>query len=170
MKLAVVVMAVCLSLPMWAQAQPGGLPSEPVSNATVEDFVNALSPQPRTRSLGRNIKVEPARIDMTVNFDFDSARLQPESRPMLERLAAAMKTEQLSSLRFQIEGHTDAKGAARYNDVLSQRRAQAVVEFLTLNGVSVSRLQSLGKGFSELLDADNPMAARNRRVRVGVVE
>lgn len=160
----------CLGVSVSAQTSPSGPASEPVSQATAEDFINALSPKPRTRSLGRNLRVEPSRIDMTVNFDFDSARLQPESRPMLEQLAIAMKAEQLSNLRFQIEGHTDAKGTARYNDVLSQRRAQAVVDFLTQNGVSQVRLVPLGKGFNELLDADNPTAARNRRVRVSLIE
>jgi outer membrane protein OmpA-like peptidoglycan-associated protein len=167
-KTCVLAAVLALSVPAWAQSSSAS--DEPVSNATVDDFVNALTPKPRTRSLGRNIKVEPSRIDMTVNFDFDSARLQPESKPMLERLATALRTDQLLNLRFHIEGHTDAKGTVRYNDALSQRRAQAVVEFLSQNGVQTARLIPVGKGFSELLDANDPTAARNRRVRVALAE
>ena len=164
------VFAVGLSLTMPAWAQSAAATDEPVSNATVDDFVNALAPKPRTRSLGRNLKVEPSRIDMTVNFDFDSARLQPESKPMLERLATALRTDQLVNLRFHIEGHTDAKGTVRYNDALSQRRAQAVTDFLSQQGVQHTRLIPVGKGFSELLDPNDPTAARNRRVRVALAE
>lgn len=168
LKICVVALSLALSMPAWSQS--GSVSDEPVSNATVDDFINALAPKPRTRSLGRNIKVEPSRIDMTINFDFDSARLQPESKPMLERLATALRTDQLLNLRFHIEGHTDAKGTVRYNDALSQRRAQAVAEFLSQNGVQTARLIPVGKGFSELLDPNDPTAARNRRVRVALAE
>ena len=152
-----------------AQGTPGSF-REPVTDASVDDFIKALKPEVRTRGLGRNLKVEPARIDVTVNFDFDSARLRPESLPQLERLGAAMRTDTLLSLRFRIEGHTDAKGSERYNEVLSARRAQAVVDFLVSQGVGAQRLSPVGMGFSELLDTADPLAARNRRVRVQTLD
>jgi outer membrane protein OmpA-like peptidoglycan-associated protein len=68
-----------------------------------------------------------------------------------------------------VEGHTDAKGSARYNEELSARRARSVVEFLQGKGVSVERLQAQGKGFSELLNKEQPEAAENRRVRIVTV-
>lgn len=168
-----VILGLCASLCLNASAvlaQTAATASAPLSNASVDDFVNALTPKPLTRSLGRNLKVEPAKVDMTIGFDFDSARLQAESKPMLERLASAMKTDQLSSLRFQIEGHTDGKGSARYNEQLSGRRAQSVLDFLTQQGVPADRLRPIGKGFSELLYPEDPTAAGNRRVRVMVIE
>jgi len=162
----------CLAMlvsPVWAQ-------SAPVSNASVQDFVNALRPASSTRGLGRNLTVEaakpepPRRIDITVGFDFDSSRIQPDSKPDLQNLAIAMKSEDLSRLRFRIEGHTDAKGNARYNDALSARRARSVLEFLTDQGVSGDRLTSIGKGASEPLIADDVYSAKNRRVRVSVID
>ena len=162
----------CLALlvsPVWAQPSP-------VSNASVQDFVNALRPAANTRSLGRNLTVEaakpepPPRIDITVGFDFDSSRIQSDSKPDLQNLAIAMKSDDLSRLRFRIEGHTDAKGNARYNDALSERRARSVLEFLTEQGVSGDRLTSIGKGASEPLIADDVYSAKNRRVRVSVVD
>ena len=136
----------------------------------MEEIVQALTPQPKTRSLGRNMKVEPAKIDLTINFDFDSAKLKEESKPQLERLAEALKTERLVTLTFQVEGHTDAQGTAAYNDALSTRRAASVVSFLSQSGVEPQRLQSVGKGFSDLLDPSDPKSAKNRRVRILTLE
>jgi len=105
-----------------------------------------------------------------VNFDFDSAQLKPDSLPQLERLAAAMRSDALNPLMFRIEGHTDAKGSARYNETLSERLAQAVVDFLARQGVAAERLKSAGMGFSDLLDPSDPLSAKNRRVRVLTLE
>ena len=140
--------------------------AQPRADASVEEIVQALTPQPKTRSLGRNMKVEPAKIDLTINFDFDSAKLKEESKPQLERLAEALKTERLAALKFQIEGHTDAQGTAAYNDALSTRRAATVVGFLTQSGVETERLQSVGKGFTDLLEPSDPKSPKNRRVRI----
>lgn len=148
-----------------ASAQPA--PARPINQATVEHLVEQLSPaQPLTRSLARNIAPEKRQIDLVVNFDFDSAQLQSRSRPLLENLAEALNNARLQEMRFRVEGHTDAKGSARYNDELSARRARSVVEFLHGRGVSAERLQAQGKGFSELLNKDQPEAAENRRVRI----
>jgi len=72
----------------------------------------------------------------------------------------------MRTLRFQVEGHTDAKGTAQYNQTLSEKRAAAVVNFLTQEGVAGVRLDSVGRGFNELLNKDDPTAAANRRVRI----
>jgi outer membrane protein OmpA-like peptidoglycan-associated protein len=69
-----------------------------------------------------------------------------------------------------VQGHTDAKGSAAYNEALSARRAQAVAEFLQGKGIRAERLRTEGKGFSELLMKDQPEAAENRRVRIVAVE
>lgn len=148
-----------------ASAQPA--PARPISQATAEQLVEQLAPaQPLTRSLARNIAPEKRQIDLVINFDFDSAQLQSRSRPLLENLAEALNNARLQEMRFRVEGHTDAKGSARYNEELSARRARSVVEFLQGKGVSAERLQAQGKGFSELLNKDQPEAAENRRVRI----
>ena len=144
--------------------------AQPRADASVEEIVQALTPQPKTRSLGRNMKVEPAKIDLTINFDFDSAKLKEESKPQLERLAEALKTERLATLKFQIEGHTDAQGTPAYNDALSTRRAASVVSFLSQSGVEPQRLQSVGKGFTDLLEPSDPKSPKNRRVRILTLE
>jgi len=119
----------------------------------------------RTRSL-RNLKPVARSIDMSINFEFNSAKITPDSLPVLEQLSIAMKANQLAQTRFMVEGHTDAKGSSRYNLDLSARRAQSVVNYLQAKGVETARLESIGKGFTELLNNTDPLAAENRRVRI----
>ncbi len=147
-----------------AQAQ------QPIQNASVDELVEQLAPpKALTRSL-RNIAPVKRQIDLVINFDFDSAKLQAGSKPLLEKLAEALSTERLSAINFKVEGHTDAKGSAAYNESLSAKRAQAVLEFLQAHGVQSGRLQAQGKGFAELLNPANPQAAENRRVRISTAD
>jgi outer membrane protein OmpA-like peptidoglycan-associated protein len=137
---------------------------------SVDSMVEKLAPAPRTRGITRNIVPTPAKIDLTIHFDFDSNRLQDRSRPLLDNLAAAMKNDRLSELKFRVEGHTDAKGTASYNENLSRRRADAVVSYLAQQGINATRLHPEGKGFRELFDAAEPLSALNRRVSVVTIE
>ena len=140
-----------------------------VQQASKEDLIDKLTPPapPTTRSL-RNIAPKPVTLDLSIQFDFDSARLQASSKPLLDNLAQAMNSERLSVLKFKVEGHTDAKGKPDYNQDLSARRAQAVQTYLVSQSVSADRLQAEGKGASELLVPDKPLASDNRRVRISV--
>jgi len=139
-------------------------------DASIDEIINALTPAPKTRSLTRSLKVEPATIDLTINFDFDSAKIKEDSKTQLDNLAKALQTERLATLRFQVEGHTDAQGTAAYNDALSARRAASVVQFLTQSGVDSERLRYTGKGFRELLEPSDPKSPTNRRVRILTLE
>ena len=154
--------AVSVTLPIWAPAAAFAQPATP----GVEDMVRALTPQARTRSLAGSTRNLQPMLDLTIHFDFDSATIRADSKKPLQDLAQALQDGRLSSFRFQVEGHTDAQGTAAYNDSLSERRAQAVVGFLSSEGVGTERLQPVGKGFRELLDTADPRSAKNRRVRI----
>jgi outer membrane protein OmpA-like peptidoglycan-associated protein len=142
----------------------------PIKNATANDLVEKLAPaenQPKTRSLGiRNIVPQPKSIDLVIQFDLDSAKLKPDSMPLLSSLVEAMKNDRLAAIKFKVEGHTDAQGSEQHNLKLSQSRADSVMAYLTSQGVDKERLTGEGKGFSELLLPEKPKAAENRRVRI----
>ena len=144
------------------------LAQTPIQNATVNDLVEKLAPaeeQSKTRSL-RNLQPKPKSIDLVIQFDLDSAKLKEPSKPLLDNLAAAMKSDRLMNIKFKIEGHTDAQGSQEHNLKLSQSRAESVIAYMSDQGIDKERLVGEGKGFSELLLPDKPKAAENRRVRI----
>jgi outer membrane protein OmpA-like peptidoglycan-associated protein len=112
----------------------------------------------------------PRSVDLVINFNFDSASLQPASKPLLDVLAIALSSDKLKTIRFKVEGHTDANGQQAYNQQLSSRRAESVVSYLTEKGVPKDRMLPEGKGFSELLYPEKPTAMENRRVRITALQ
>ena len=113
--------------------------------------------------------VQPAvrpSLSLLIQFDFNSARVRPESQQALANLSVALQSPELRNSTFALEGHTDAKGSADYNVRLSALRAQAVRDYLMGRGVEQGRLQASGKGASELANVEQPFAPENRRVRI----
>jgi len=111
--------------------------------------------------------VDLPAIALTINFELDSARLTTDGMIAVRSLAAAMVSPDLSGARFQIAGHTDAQGDFTYNQRLSERRAQAVVEHLrNFYDIAPDRLVPVGYGFTRLLNTAVPTAAENRRVEI----
>jgi OmpA-OmpF porin, OOP family len=108
-------------------------------------------------------------VSLTVNFANGSADLTPEAIRTLDALGNALSSKDLAAYRFRIEGHTDTVGSSEYNRTLSERRAEAVVEYVAKKyGVDPSRLQAVGMGEEGLLVATPPQTPepRNRRVQV----
>ena len=105
-------------------------------------------------------------LSLLIQFDFNSARVRPESQQALANLSVALQSPELRNSTFALEGHTDAKGSADYNLRLSALRAQAVRDYLMGRGVEQGRLQASGKGASELANVEQPFAPENRRVRI----
>lgn len=94
------------------------------------------------------------------------ATLRPEARANLSRVVAFVQAEPSAAVR--IEGHTDDRGSENLNQVLSQKRAEAVRDALIEEGVDAARLQAVGMGESQPV-ADNASEqgrSRNRRVDV----
>ena len=96
-------------------------------------------------------------------FDFDKATLRPESTSELERLMKFLND--IPSMKIEIAGHTDSKGADDYNLKLSANRAQAVVDHLTKNGIASSRLTAKGYGETKPIAGNDTDEGRqlNRR-------
>ncbi|WP_247895750.1 OmpA family protein [Azospirillum brasilense] len=107
------------------------------------------------------------RAAFRIGFDFNSARIRPESRAVLDRIGAVMTAPEAATARFRIVGHTDAVGGDAANRALSQRRADAVADYLAeRHGVRRDRLDTAGMGAREPLLPKKPKAAENRRVEI----
>ena len=95
--------------------------------------------------------------------------LEAKSKPTLDRLAQI--ANECPSFKISIEGHTDSEGIPERNNPLSERRAKAVVDYLTAAGVDGSRLSAIGYGADRPI-ADNETAegrAKNRRIEFKVI-
>ena len=107
------------------------------------------------------------QFNVEITFDFDSARIRPESYETVGLIADALHTPYLQGQTFFIVGHTDAKGAREYNLELSLKRAQAVREALvTTFRVPGDYLFAVGLGEEQLRAPSKPDAAINRRVQL----
>ena len=136
---------------------------------SAEEIIDALKPKPLTRGI-RGLRVEDApkpSTDLTINFEFNSAKLSPDSVEQLQQLATALNSEEILPYRIKVTGHTDAVGSDAYNMDLSKRRAQAVVTYLSSQlGVNIARLYSAGMGKRALKLTDDPETGANRRVEI----
>ncbi|MCV3207174.1 OmpA family protein [Mesorhizobium sp. YC-39] len=110
---------------------------------------------------------EKTSLDMLINFGLDSAELDATARAELGEFAKALKDSRLSAINFVVEGYTDASGSARYNEGLSQRRAQSVTAFLESNGVDAARIKAIGLGETHPRNPD-PYSPVNRRVEMRI--
>lgn len=101
-------------------------------------------------------------------FDFDKATLKPAA---LEKLGHAHQVlMEHPGVKLSVEGHTDSVGTDAYNEKLSERRAQAVVDYLVSSGIDAGRLTAVGYGEGRPV-ASNDTAegrAQNRRVELVV--
>jgi len=119
----------------------------------------------------RGARIEPAApptVRLPIFFEFNSATLRPDGRALLDKVGAALASEELTTFRFSIEGHTDNIGSAKYNHSLSTQRANAVKDYLVARGVPEDRLGTIGHGENEPV-ADNGSGIgrqRNRRVEL----
>jgi outer membrane protein OmpA-like peptidoglycan-associated protein len=121
---------------------------------------NSSSPQQRKSSSGPSEQV----LAFPIYFRSGSAKLTPQAKPFIKSIASLMKMD--SSLRFQIEGHTDSRGSAARNLKLSQDRADSVMKYLiNRHSIDASRLNSVGKGSQEPLKGVSPRDRANRRVQ-----
>jgi outer membrane protein OmpA-like peptidoglycan-associated protein len=107
-------------------------------------------------------------FDLLVTFDLNSAELTPAARENLDQFAAALQDPRLADERFAIQGHTDATGSEAYNMGLSERRAEAVVDYLASLGIDESHLTAEGLGMSQPRVPD-PFDPENRRVETRLV-
>jgi peptidoglycan-associated lipoprotein len=109
-----------------------------------------------------------------IYYDFDKWDIRADAKPTLGKLARDLELN--PKIRIQLASHTDCRGNDRYNEDLSQKRAQSAVDYLISKGISAERL--LAKGFGESAPKVNCMCSRctedehqlNRRTTFTILE
>ncbi len=102
-----------------------------------------------------------------IYFDFNSARIRPESHSLLDEWGKALNRNELADAMIQVGGHTDSKGSLAYNYELSLRRAQAVADYLRKwHEIDTFRLTVKAYGENKPIDSNETEQgrAKNRRV------
>lgn len=156
------------SLVVGDQQQDSGMTDEQ------KQFVRGL--QRKTRAIVVEERKELAKIvkeqklpsiDLTVNFEYNSAAIGHKAVPVLRELGIALRNPSLKGAIIMLSGHTDASGSAQYNQDLSQRRAHSVREYLiSTYGVHESQIIAVGYGEEQLKNVHYPDAPENRRVQI----
>jgi OmpA-OmpF porin, OOP family len=109
-------------------------------------------------------------LDLDIQFNPDSPVIRPDSYRMLGRVADALSDLKLLSFGFLIVGHMDSTGRREDNLTLSQRRAESFRDVLvTTFKISPKRIQAIGLGEEQLLDAEHPKAAVNQQIQIVAV-
>ncbi len=126
----------------------------------LRDQLNAIL---ETRDTARGLIVSLS----DVLFDFNAASLKPGAKEKLAKVSGILLA--YPSLRMSVEGHTDSIGTDDYNLKLSQRRADAVRDYLTSNGISSSVVQAIGLGKADPVASNDDNAGRQQNRRVEMV-
>jgi outer membrane protein OmpA-like peptidoglycan-associated protein len=150
-----------------------GPQADPAAVAAEGKFVQTIRGR-STRSLSVSEREEIAtivkdkpKIDLEINFDYNSADISSKSLPSVQALGKALTNPDLKGSTFVVAGHTDAAGGEAYNQELSERRADSIKKYLVDKyGINGTDLVTVGYGKSKLKDPANPLAEVNRRVQV----
>jgi outer membrane protein OmpA-like peptidoglycan-associated protein len=146
---------------------------DPAVSAEEGRFVQKIRGR-TTRSLSVSEREEIAtivqdkpKIDLEINFDYNSADISTKSLPSVQALGRALTNPDLKGSTFVVAGHTDAAGGEAYNQDLSERRADSIKKYLVDKyGIVGTDLVTVGYGKSKLKDPANPLSEVNRRVQV----
>jgi OmpA-OmpF porin, OOP family len=109
--------------------------------------------------------VEKGRATLIVEFDTDKSVVKKKYNEEIGKLAAVMK--KYTDIKITIEGHTDNVGGAKYNQKLSERRAEAVKTYLVKEfGIETSRLSAIGYGLTKPVASNTTKEGRQKNRRV----
>jgi outer membrane protein OmpA-like peptidoglycan-associated protein len=150
-----------------------GPQADPAVKAKETSFVASLRNR-KTRSLSLGEREEIAeiastkpKIDLEIQFDYNSADISSTSLPSVQALGEALSNPNLRGSTIVVAGHTDAIGGEAYNQDLSERRADSIKHYLTEKyGINGTDLVTVGYGKTKPKDPSAPMDPINRRVQV----
>ncbi|MES2369818.1 MAG: OmpA family protein [Pseudomonadota bacterium] len=124
-------------------------------------------PAPAPAAYVAPVPMPPQKLVLEgVNFDFDKATLRQEDIAIIDKDVTGL--DKWGNVNIEVAGHTDSRGSDKYNMKLSQRRAEAVRNYLISKGIAADRLTAKGYGESQPV-ADNATDEgrfKNRRVEL----
>jgi outer membrane protein OmpA-like peptidoglycan-associated protein len=146
-----------------------------LAGAGIGTYMDRQEQELRRRTAGTDVHVIRQGDDLVLNmpsgvtFATNQSSIQPQFRATLDQVADVLR--QYNQTYVDVYGHTDSTGSDSYNLDLSQRRASAVADYLTMRGVQSARLGTRGFGESQPIasnDTEEGKAA-NRRVEIKLV-
>ncbi|WBY07409.1 OmpA family protein [Sphingomonas sp. 7/4-4] len=146
-----------------------------LAGAGIGTYMDRQEQELRRRTAGTDVHVIRQGDDLVLNmpsgitFATNQSSIQPQFRTTLDQVADVLR--QYNQTYVDVYGHTDSTGSDSYNLDLSQRRASAVADYLTMRGVQSARLGTRGFGESQPIasnDTEEGKAA-NRRVEIKLV-
>lgn len=125
----------------------------------------AAAPQPAPQPAPQAAPMPaPTPAAFTVHFDFDKAELTSEARSVLSDVVQS--AQKADYQKIDVGGYTDLVGSEIYNDVLSEQRANAVIDFLVQSGVAKERIVGAAYGKADPVVSVQQPEMRNRRVEI----
>jgi len=153
------IFGLCLTAAACDNEAGGELNRQSFGNATLNNALVMSGDRSYAVQLANRFARE---VSPTINFAFDSASLDAQSRTILDQQATWIK--QFPEVRFRVYGHTDSVGSASYNKSLGLRRARAAVRYLSSRGISRSRLEAVvSHGETQPLIVTQGRERQNRR-------
>jgi len=153
-------------VPVAAAPEPAPAPAYVAPPAPAPAYVAPPAPAPAYVAPPAPAPLPKKMVLEGVNFDFDKSTLRQEDIAIIDRNAADL--DKWGNVNIEVAGHTDSRGSDEYNINLSQRRADAVRNYLISKGIAADRLTAKGYGESQPV-ADNATDEgrfKNRRVEL----
>jgi len=159
----------CPNTPIGVEVDANGCPIDSDGDG-VPDYKDKCPDTPKGVKVDENgcpPVGEELLILQGINFLFDSARIRKDSAKTLD--VAVETLTKNPNIKVEIEGHTCSKGSKEYNLGLSQRRADAVREYLISKGIAGERLSTVGKGEEDPIASNDTMEERSKNRRIEFV-
>ena len=143
-----------------------------IAGGAIGGYMDKQERELRARTANTGIEVERQgdeinlKLPSGISFDFNSAAVKPEFRPVLDQVAQTLASYQSNFV--DISGHTDSIGSDAVNQRLSEQRAKAVADYLGYQGVNAARVATRGFGKTYPIASNDTEQGRaeNRRVEI----
>jgi OOP family OmpA-OmpF porin len=151
----------CPDTPRGVAVDASGCPLDTDGDG-VYDYLDECPDTPK----GAEVTVKGCWVIKGVNFDFDKWDIKPMYYPILDQNVKILREN--PTLKVETQGHTDNIGTAKYNQGLSEKRANAVLNYFVSKGIAKERLSAVGYGLSRPVVSNKTPEGRaeNRRVEL----